>query len=780
MPEKANTNTTTIETEKVGTSTIKISEEEPLKIATTMDEILKIASSTKNYNTPSSTEEKKDELTTNIKSLIASSTTSSTQVNFNLRYQNQFIFQDAFDLPTSTIINYHDAYATSTLITTTSKQTVLTALLEADKLSADFSVSDLAYYASLSSFLLNCLTLNITSTPACYNWQYVVDGNYPQMGMDSYNLTGGENIYIYFGTPWKITATTSTFPLGTTTTLQTWRYNFDDTNNEWTADPNDSIEISIDNPAPTDWWDTTITVNSTISDQNSEANFIFDTTGTFYAKITSPDWSKWSDAIKINVADVEITTNSPSTATTTPNSGGGGGTNNETRNEISNSQIQETVNKIINYLKSQQSADGKIIDGGISEWALMTFVAVNENPAEIKKGEASLLDYIENYNLTDGNELNKCAGYPRHILTLYTAGLPLNNLVQEMKNACYVNNVFGETSINDDLFALIALMATGANKSDQIIIDIFSSIYKDQNATNGSFGVGEYKADITGAMINALKYAQKKGVDIDNSVIEKAKTYLKSQQLADGGWGQKNTSDAIQTSWAVMGINALGEIQTDWTKNGKNPWHILINNEKNGHYEYPINSGIMDWFGTKYAVPALLGLSWPIEPRQEIAVHPNGGGEDTEILPPPTSTLSVTTTCENEEAYSTTTTLSTTTTEQNLSTSTNQNILDTKLLNLNQSNNDSSLPAITKKTPSEMEQQNIANSINMLSAKDEEKEQKISINNNSNQSNINEIIDDLPLDTPTRRTTKKILALSGGSTIMLGLYLGLKFFRKVL
>jgi uncharacterized protein with NAD-binding domain and iron-sulfur cluster len=42
------------------------------------------------------------------------------------------------------------------------------------------------------------------------------------------------------------------------------------------------------------------------------------------------------------------------------------------------------------------------------------------------------------------------------------------------------------------------------------------------------------------------------------------------------------------------------------------------------------------------------------------------------------------------------------------------------------------------------------------------------------------IIDKLPLDTPTRATAKKIMMISGGGTVALGLYLGLRLLRSVL
>ena len=176
--------------------------------------------------------------------------------------------------------------------------------------------------------------------------------------------------------------------------------------------------------------------------ENGEKSFLFNTTGTYYAKITSPDWSKWSDPITISVLDLaSVATTSNNNAS---NGGGSSAVNNE--NHVSANQIQNSVQRILNFLKSQQNDDGKIIDGGISEWSLMAFVSGGVNPNEIKMGNTSLLNYVKNYNLTDASELNICAGYPRHILTFYTAGLPTNDLVLEMKKRCFKNEIYGEST----------------------------------------------------------------------------------------------------------------------------------------------------------------------------------------------------------------------------------------------------------------------------------------------------------------------------------------------
>ncbi len=561
---------------------------------------------------------------------------TQTTVNLNLRYQNSLIFSNQVVLPTSTLIT--DSAGGEHFTTSSS---VLAALIAADATSTDFAVTDLQYYENYQSFYLNCLEITTpTTTALCSNWNYVVDGNYPAVGMDKYPLNGNENIYIYFNNPWQITASTSTFPLGTTTTFYTWRYNYDNLDAEWVADANDLIDISISTIA---------------SNEQGYADYKFSATGTYYAKITSPDWSKWSNPVTLIVYDAPT-----STATSTDentNNNGGNNTPENNNQTISQSEINGAAEKILNYLKSQQSADGKIIDGTITDWAIMSFGANGQYADEIKKENGqSLLDYEKNYNLDDPSDMNACASYPRHILAFLASGVSKNDnavigLKNKIKTACYKDNLYGQNGINDDVFALLALMAIDENAAEPIISDIIAIIKNDQTADGAFTWAGWPGADITGAVINALKYAETKGVSVEQNIYSKAKQYLKTQQLADGGWGY-GASDVLTTSWVLMGISALGQGQNDWfNASGKNPWHPLINQLKtDGYYESSWAPGTVDWFAVKHAVPALLGKSWPIimpvkiekfETGNNITYTNYGGGSPTieSDVQTPTTTL---------------------------------------------------------------------------------------------------------------------------------------------
>ncbi|MEK9183130.1 MAG: DUF4430 domain-containing protein [Patescibacteria group bacterium] len=367
-------------------------------------------------------------------------------INFFLRFQNTFLFSGQV---TST--------ATSSLYDTTgvnhainASSSPLTVLADADALADNFSISELNYYDSYQSFYLNCLAISApTSTTACGNWNYSVNGAYPSKSLDSYSLQNNDTVYIYFGDSWKITASTSTFPINTTTTLQTWRYNYDNLDDEWALDPGDTLDLSIPNPNPTGWWDATLTTSTLTTNASGTAEYAFSATGTYFAKITSTDYSKWSWPITLTVIDAPVTPTS--TATSTPeantnvgNTPGGGGSASAPTPSITSAVIAEKFQSILNFLKTQQSADGKIIDAGVTDWAIMSFGANNQYADEITTSSKSLLDFAKEYNFTDESDLlNLCASYPRHALALLAAGMTgsdasVQNLIVKIKSEeCY-------------------------------------------------------------------------------------------------------------------------------------------------------------------------------------------------------------------------------------------------------------------------------------------------------------------------------------------------------
>lgn len=486
----------------------------------------------------------------------------------------------------------------------------------------------------------------------------------------------------------------------------------------------------------------------------------------------------------LNIVTVVTSTETNTTTTSTDNSGNSGGSGGNSTSTVQNvtisqAQIDDSVNKLLNYLKSNQSNDGKVFDTSTADWAAISFGANNIYSSDIKSGDKSLYDFIYNYIPTSATEDNVCAAYPRHILALLSSGVSdsdtkIIDLKNKINTECVHADNFGIDGINDDVFGLIALIASGENPNSKGVKITTADILANQNPTSGAFtwpgwggGPATPGPDITGAAINALKYAQNNGVNINESVFTNAKQYLKTSQLADGGWGcdsRCSTSDALTTSWAVMGINTLGQNQNDWFNSvGKNPWYILT--DLNGdHFTYSYSGSTYDdWFGTKHAVPALLGKSWPIILSPKTTAASNSGGLFTETTSTPSTTSTIAT--STPIIATTTVVIATTTPTTTIETTSTPNELLTLIKTENpiptiyaNSKISTSKPKI-KTTPSSTESQFTASPA--ITAP-------------------NQIVDDLPLDTPTKRAVKKLLEISGGGAVAVGAYLGLRLLKNVL
>ncbi|MBD3311452.1 MAG: hypothetical protein GF349_03080 [Candidatus Magasanikbacteria bacterium] len=623
---------------------------EQLSINTLMNSSTSTVDSTSSSTTNSfiSLGSKSDEIISSEASVEEATDLYTKHISFNLRLGDEYVITEEINLSTTTysdqINNIEYDLATT--------GTVFSALVQADNLSEKFSISNAQYNAEFDSFYIACLEIdeNGENTEYCDNWNYVVDDEYPSIGMDKYELNGEENVYVYFSTPWKITTKHNEVEVNSTTTVKTWRYAYNDPNTEWEADPNTMIDISQPNASSTGWWDENLTVSTTYSNEDGFAELIFSEPGIYNIKITSSDWTKWSQPVQINVINQtnQTVTSTLQTDSATVSTQSTNSYSSTSDNElISNTDIEEAANRILSFLESEQDQSGKIKDGGTSDWSTISFGAADIDSDTIKKEGKSLIDYVKDRELTETNEINLCAAYPRHILALLAGGIEsddqqIKNLREKIENDCYElenDNNYGEIGINDDVFALIALIASGSDtKDNQILTDILNEISDDQTEDGAFTWVGFPSADITGAVINTLIYSKENDIEIDENLIDNARQYLKETQLDDGGWGMDD-SDVLTTSWVMMGINALGEDQLDWqTDSGKNPWYVLVQNlNDEGYYESEYYTDEVDWFATKHAVPALLGKSWPIVFESDNEENPNSNTTPSETKPENTS-----------------------------------------------------------------------------------------------------------------------------------------------
>lgn len=682
----------------------------------------------------------------------SSATTSSHLV---IRYNDAIILDKDIALTTTT---YHDAI-NNIDYPLDSTSTVFSLLVNADQQNDNLEISDDQFASWANSFYLKCinLTINTSTQNACDNWQYTVDGTYPSVGMDKKELTGGENVYIYFGDRYQLTTDKTSFTVGETATATLKEYSY--TNNDWTLS-NGQLVLATE-PILPDYSNYPPATISSATTTDGLALFNFNATGTYF--ITLPD-SYWPGVT------VSITSTTTTTDTST-STGGGGGSTPPTNELVSDNTINTAVNKLINFIKTNQSSDGKIIDGGTSDWLTMTLAAKNIYAADVKNSSTSLYDFVYNYdNSLLDSELNNCTAYPRHILALLASGVSKDEAkitaLKTKLDGCVQSGNFGQAGINDDVFGLIAAIAIGEGQNSTTTQTTLNAIKSNQEADGGFAYPGPFESpDLTGAAMNALKYAQNNGATVDATIFTKAKQYLKAQQLADGGWGYFS-SDALTTSWAVMGINALGEGQNDWFNSaGKNPWNVLTT-LSDDHYIQSWDSAT-DWFGTKSAVPALTGKSWPL-----ILDPKTGSAGSGTIVTVPTSTVTTT--------IATTTFATTTVATTTIATSTPSTTVELK----DKETEIKPVLLVTKPAIRKVSQNSApkfaATNSSGQTASTKPATQTEELTSAEKVTDPTSPIDNLPLDTPTRRTAKKVLAVTGGSAAALGLYLGLRLLKNVL
>lgn len=126
--------------------------------------------------------------------VIAGSAQAAGQVYFSIQHQGAVILNRVANLPAEGTVTLTDNTGSGH---SAPARSVLAVLSEIDETSPEFGISVLKYFSEWSSFFIDCM-----ATPAnpsmCGWWQYRVNEIYPDLGMDSYILSGGETVYVFF------------------------------------------------------------------------------------------------------------------------------------------------------------------------------------------------------------------------------------------------------------------------------------------------------------------------------------------------------------------------------------------------------------------------------------------------------------------------------------------------------------------------------------------------------------------------------------------------------
>ncbi len=289
------------------------------------------------------------------------------------------------------------------------------------------------------------------------------------------------------------------------------------------------------------------------------------------------------------------------------------------------------IKSALQFLESAQNTDGSIGSYGDTAWSIMAISASGKNPDEF--GNNSPVRYLENSSDKLAGAYNLSADLSRNILAIVAAGedpysfgagnevVPSGDYISALLET-FDGNQFGvKESINEDCWAIIALVAAGYDPDDEIIQSTASYIKSNQGPDKGWSWVipedenyFESDPDNTAAVIMALAAA---GADAEDSYISDGIEFLKNAQGESGGFSSYGVENTGSTAWTVKALNTVGIKATDWDKPGGNPVDALLNNQQeNGSFAFatPLPEGYMPMPEqmTANSIVALLGESYPV------------------------------------------------------------------------------------------------------------------------------------------------------------------------
>ena len=268
------------------------------------------------------------------------------------------------------------------------------------------------------------------------------------------------------------------------------------------------------------------------------------------------------------------------------------------------------------YLLSAQRADGGFgaAPGGPSSplysgWAALGLASAGKNPADVRRGSVSLLDYVR----AGAGSAGDPGSIERTILVVHAAGLSARSFGGHDLLAALEHYVRRDGSVSGQVnltsFAVLALRAAGVAPAPRTT----RWLGRQQNGDGGfSFATkgGGSDVDDTGAALEALgRGAPSSG---------RAVAYLRRQQDRDGGFPSEpgGESNAQSTAWAVQGLLAAGVSPRSLHRGGAvSPIQFLRSlTAGDGHVRYARNSDQTPVWVTGQALMALEGKPLPLAP----------------------------------------------------------------------------------------------------------------------------------------------------------------------
>jgi len=427
-----------------------------------------------------------------------------------------------------------------------------------DEKEESFRLSQVQYFESFNSLFLKCIELVSTQEEACDNWQYVVNGSAPFVGMDNYELEGGEVVWVYFGNPREVVLDKNEVQVSEEFVATAQSYQYQD--NTW--GPAVGFTIGVTKPNPEDPWNP-IEVALEQTGKEGIALFTIEEAGEYSVGIKEDFYFPSVQLLVVELA------------------GGGGGAG--TTPTPSPSLPEFNVQSAVEFLAGQQKEDGSFGASLFSDWAAVALGAYDTTHLAAQK--------VKTYLLSDPNSGELPTDYERRAMALMALGVNpysgvATNYIGKIEAAFDGVQIGDPNLVNDDVFGLLVLRKAGYGSADEII-QRSTAFVLDEQKNDGSWVGG---VDMTAAAVQSLSLVK----EIDDVVLalEKAKEYLQGAQEQDGGFGNVDS-----TSWAMQAAAVLLE---DWGGD-----FLAASQGEDGG----VGEQNRVW-STSYAIPAALGKPW--------------------------------------------------------------------------------------------------------------------------------------------------------------------------
>lgn len=481
-------------------------------------------------------------------------------VNIFIRNNDEVVYDEAIDLPESGIVNIVDYEGLNHEINSQSVLALIYSLSE--KEDAPFVISNLQYYSSMNAFYLKCITPK-NGEEFCDNWQYVVEGATPWTGIDQTLVLGGQSIGLYFGTPHKLILDKNEIQEGESVNVNSFKYNYQD--NTWVT--LDEINISVSIPNESDPWNPTIILENPV-DENGQTTITIPNEGTYTLGIKE-DYSFPSYQLIVKKIG---------------NSGGSSGGNNPTPAKFS-------IDKALNFLQTNQEEDGSFSNSLYTDWVAIGISKIEGVPDSFKD---TIYDYLENEEF----QSDFVTDDERHAMALMAVGIdPYTDTDTD-----YIKKItetfdgiqLGDSSLyNDDIFGLIVLSHVGYTKNDEIIKSIVSHIISKQE-NDGSWD----NVDMTSAAIIALRNFE--SINEVDEAIEKAESFILGRQEINGSFG-----NIFSTSWAIQALALNNSFDLEIEKA-----ITYLSSQQKGDGSLGEGDILLRIWATAYTIPAVSKISW--------------------------------------------------------------------------------------------------------------------------------------------------------------------------